>query len=216
MLGRESNPDYSLNGGPFDPWYCDTVASNCDIVTGTIAAIRWSDSITYTYAKDGLAVSAQIAEAANNPSAAGGVTEKRPFSLAARYVRGPVTVAFGHQNPTDKDDIWTTVSGNYDFDVVRLGAFYGFGKDVAAKKVQSYLWSATAPLGSGQLRATYGEVKNKDLAVNPILRKQLGLGYFYFLSKRTILYTDYVNDRRDGMAANRKKHGFDVGLRHDF
>jgi predicted porin len=71
-------------------------------------------------------------------------------------------------------------------------------------------------LGGGQLRGSYGQLKNKDVPVDGVLDKQFGLGYHYPLSRRTTVYADLVNERRDNLPDGRRKTGYDLGLRHDF
>jgi hypothetical protein len=38
----------------------------------------------------------------------------------------------------------------------------------------------------------------------------------HFVSKRTTLYADLVNERRDGMPSNRRETGYDVGIKRNF
>lgn len=215
-LGREENPAYTYSQSAADPWGTETVASNANIVQakGVInTSTRNSNSVNYAYATGGLKFGAQVAEAAGNV----GSGAERPFSVGAAYATGPVSVGFGYERPSDKDANWITVNGAYDFGMVKLGAFVGNGKNAADQKIQSYLVSATAPIGSGALRASYGELKNKELATNQKLVKQFGLGYQYFLSKRTTAYVDVVNfDKDGGLATGFKKTGYDIGLKHNF
>ena len=211
VLGREENPAYTFGQTPADPWGTDTVAANTSIINGRVGSTRYSDSVNYRFSAAGFSFGAQVAEAASN---AVGDAQKRPFSAGAAYSAGPIFVGVGFENPSDTDDRWASINGSYNLGFLKLGAFYGSGKNTAAQKVQSYLVSATAPLGGGELRASYGELKNKDLSVK--LDKQTGLGYHYFLSKRTTVYADLVNERRDNMAANLEKTGFDLGIKHNF
>ena len=69
-------------------------------------------------------------------------------------------------------------------------------------------------LGSGELRLSYGQLKNKDLDV--VADKQLGLGYHHAMSKRTTLYADLTTEKRDNLPANRQSTGWDVGIKHNF
>jgi predicted porin len=78
------------------------------------------------------------------------------------------------------------------------------------------LVTAVAPIGAGDLRLSYGQLKNHDLTSNGTLDKQLGLGYHYALSKRTTVYVDLVNEQRDGMAGNLVNTGYDLGIKHNF
>ena len=214
-LGREENPAYTLSQGVADPFGTDTVASNGSIVNGRIGTTRYSNTVNYRFAASGFTIAGQVAEAdGNTPAGTGGVAEKRPFSLGAGYAAGPLTLGFGYENPADADDAWTTVNAAYDFGAVKLGGFFGTGTNVSDQKHQSWLVSATAPIGGGQLRVSYGQLKNKDTST--IADKQLGLGYHYALSKRTTVYADVISEKRDNMPSDRESTGYDLGIKHNF
>ncbi len=221
-LGRDENPAYLLAQNPADPWGTDTVAANTTIIKGRIGSQRYNNSLNYAISMSGFSFGAQVAEADGNVpgvdsgSVTGGVATKRPYSLGLGYKAGALQLGLGYENPADADDDWTTVFAAYNFGPARLGAFFGTGTNANAQKHDAWLLSATAPIGSGELRLSYGQLKNKNVSVNPIKDKQLGLGYHYALSKRTTLYTDFTNERRDGMAANLEKNGWDFGIKHNF
>ena len=213
-LGREENPAYTLSQGVADPFGTDTVASNGSIVNGRIGTTRYSNSVNYRFASSGFTVAGQIAEMEGNAPATGGVAEDRPYTLAAGYAAGPLTLGLGYENPADADDDWTTFNAAYDFGMVKLGGFFGTGTNVVAQKHQAWLVSATAPVGAGQFRLSYGQLKNKDTST--IADKQLGVGYHYALSKRTTVYADLISEKRDNMPANRESTGYDLGIKHNF
>jgi predicted porin len=215
-FGREENPAYTFSQGVADPWGLDTVASNGSIVAGRIGSTRYSNTANYRHSIGALAFGAQIAEAAPNVSN-GASPDKRPYSVGAAYVAGPWTVGVGHENPPDRDDRWTTANVAYDFGVVKVGAFAGSGKNASAQRHRAWLVSATAPVYRGELRASVGQLKNRDLAGGAdVLDEQVALGYFYPLSKRTTLYADIVHEGRDNLPADRQSTGYDIGLKHNF
>lgn len=214
-FGREENPAYTLSQFPADPWGTDTVAGNGSIINGRIGTTRYSSTINYRLASGGLTFAGQIAEAeGNTPSAAGAVAEDRPYSLGLAYAAGPLTLGLGYENPADADDDWTTLFGGYDFGAARVGLLLGSGTNTDGGKHESWLVTLTAPLGNGQLRVGYGELKNKTLDV--VADKQFAVGYHYALSKRTTLYADVVNENRDGLPSDRESTGYDIGIRHNF
>jgi len=237
-IGREDNPAYALSQSAGDPWGTDTVAQNTTILSGRIGTNRYANSLNYRGTFGGLTVGAQIAERATsseqNPGStatppttvatgikAQQVGEDRPYSLAATYTGGPVTVGVGFENPADKDAKWTTVNAAYDLRVVKLIGLYGFGNDNADNEVRGYILGLTAPIGSGELKASYGSLESKAAigGAKTKLDRQIGLGYHYALSKRTTLYTDVVNERNDAVRAagsTLKKTGWDVGVKHNF
>jgi predicted porin len=214
VLGREENPAYTYSQGPADPWGTDTVASNANIVQAKagISAIstRYSSAVTYSYSGKGLNVGAQVAEGTANA----GSHAERPFSLGGNYSTGALTVGAGYENPSNDHDYWATLNGAYDLGVVKLGGLYGSGKNAANQKIEGYLLSAVAPVGGGSVRASYGELKNKDTSTK--LTKQAALGYQYGLSKRTTVYADVVRVGGATLVDGYKKVGYDLGIKHNF
>lgn len=215
-LGREENPAYTFGQVVADPWATDTVANNSSIINGRIGTTRYSNSINYRIVVDEFTFGAQGAEADANAPTAGGIAERRPYSLGAGWSRGAWRVGVGFENPADRDDRWATVAASYDFGMARFGAFFGNGRNVNAQKVEGWLMSVVAPVGIGEMRASYGTLKNKDVAVNDELDDQFGLGYHIALSRRTTVYGDLVHERRDGMPDGRRRTGYDLGLKHTF
>jgi predicted porin len=212
-LGRDENPAYTYSQNPADPWGLDTVASNGSIVNGRIGTSRYSNTVNYRFAMAGFTAAAQVAEAEGNTPATGTGT-KKPYSLGGSYVNGPIVIGVGYENPAAEDDYWASINGSYDFGMVKVGAFFGTGHDGSDDKRQSWLISATAPVGQGQLRASFGQLKNKDTDV--ILDRQVAVGYHYALSKRTTVYADVVHEGRDDIPDNYKKTGYDFGIKHNF
>ena len=231
-IGREDNPAYALSQSAGDPWGTDTVAQNTTILNGrSIATNRYANSLNYRGTFGGFTVGAQISERASQleqAPASGAATgikgqqvgEDRPYSLAATYTGGPVTVGVGFENPADADAKWTTVNAAYDLRVVKLIGLVGFGNDASDNKVRGFILGLTAPIGNGELKTSYGQLERKTAVtgVKAKLDKQFGLGYHYALSKRTTLYTDVVNERNDAVRANSalKKTGWDLGIKHNF
>ncbi len=212
FLGRFESSVYEIVELPADPWGADTVAANATIIRGRIANNRISNSINYRYSGGGITFGAQFAEAEDNLQ--NGTADDRPYNVAAGYAAGPIYVAIGYENPPDADDNWLAVSGSYNMGFAKLGAFFGNGRNALDQKHQAWLLSATAPVGAGEFRVSYGQLKNKTLGIKA--DKQLGLGYHYALSKRTTVYADFVSERRDNIPANFEKNGYDVGIKHNF
>jgi predicted porin len=205
-LGRDENPAYLQAQTVGDPFGTDTVATNANIVQGRIGNQRYANSVNYAYSASGLSAGVQIAES---------TVEDRPFSLGLGYRAGALHVGLGYENPSDGDDAWTSVFGSYNLGMVRLGAFFGTGTSATNQKHQSYLFSGVVPVGSsGNVLVSYGQLKNKTTSV--IADKQFGIGYHHSLSKRTTLYADITNEKRDNMQADRKKTGWDFGIKHNF
>lgn len=212
-LGREENPAYTFGQSAADPWGTDTVASNGSIVSGRIGTTRYSNAVNYRFSTGGFTAAVQFAEADGNAPASGTATE-RPYSLGAAWSSGPIVLGLGYENPADKQDHWATVNGSYHFGLVKVGAFFGSGRDGNDQKQRAWLVSAMAPIGAGELRASFGELKNRDTDV--IRDRQFALGYHYALSKRTTVYADAIHEGRDGMADGLQATGYDIGIKHNF
>ena len=215
-LGREENPAYTFGQVVADPWATDTVANNASIISGRIGSTRYSNTVNYRLTAGDFGFGIQIAEAEGNEPASGGRADKRPYSLGAGWASGPWRIGAGFENPADRDDRWATLAASYDFGWARLGGFAGSGKNAEGQTVRGWLMSAIAPLDRAELRASYGVLKNKDLPVNDELDKQFSLGYHFALSRRTTLYADLVNERRDGMPGGARRTGYDAGIKHVF
>jgi predicted porin len=228
LLGREYTPAYTLVEAVASPWGTDTVAGNAGglrkIITGgadtrapfgngttnqEVDTIRADNSVNYYFSTSGFSVGAQWAAKETTSNAT-----KNPFGLAASYSAGPVYVALGYTNPADRDDHWTTLHASYDFGIVKLGGFFGTGRQADDDKTRSWLLSATAPIGGGELRVAYGQLKDKVGGTGTVRSeaKVTALGYHYFLSKRTRIYVDVANDSKNAIS----KTGYDFGVRHDF
>jgi len=212
-LGRDYTTSFLQSQLVADPWGLDTVSANTAIVTGGIGTVRNDSTITYRLTTGGFAVGAQVAEATdaiNN-------TPNKPMNSAVSYAGGPLTIGFGHERPGSEAAAsakWTTVNAAYSLGPVTLGGFFGTGNTAADAKVRSYLVSAVATMGQGELRASFGRLQSDPAGASPrVTTAQLtSVGYHYSLSKRTTLYADVVNNSK----AATSKTGYDFGIKHNF
>lgn len=213
VFGREENPAYTLGQDAADPWGTYTVAANGSLINGRIGSTRYSNSATYSMKLDAFSFGAQMAEAEGNPNGdeAGA---KRPWSMGFGYKAGALNVGLGYENPSDPDDNWATLLASWNFGFMRLGGFYGFGRNADDEKHQAWMLSVVAPIGAGEIRASYGQLKNKDAGVKA--DDQMALGYYHRLSKRTALYATVARENRDDFPEDREKVGYDIGMRHEF
>jgi predicted porin len=220
VLGREYTTAFLQSQLVADPWGWDTVVSgtlgnglNNAITGGAIATVRNDSSLTYRIAAGGVTFGAQIAEATDQ----GGFnnTAKKPFNFAVSYAGGPLTAGFGYEKTGAEAAAaakWTTFNLAYNFGAFKLGGLIGKGNTAANNDHQSYLLTATAPLGAGEFRGSYGQLKNKT--ANVVAAKGFGLGYHYSLSKRSTLYFDLAQNKAPAITTS--KTGYDVGIKHNF
>lgn len=216
-LGREYTTSFLGSQLVADPWGWDTVVSgtpgtglNQSITGGGIARVRNDSSVTYNFAASGFSFGAQIAEATdaiNN-------FQTKPYNFAVGYAAGPFSLGLGYEVTGQEAAAkakWMTLNGSFNLGMVKLGAFYGKGTTVANASHQSYMLTAVAPMGQGELRASAGKLRNKTADIDAA--KGFALGYHYALSKRTTLYTDYVRNTGAGIT---EKTGYDFGIKHNF
>jgi len=218
-LGREYTTAFLGSQLANDPWGWDTVVSgtpgtglNAALTGGGIARVRNDSAITYNLSMAGFSFGAQYAEATDSING----FSKNPYNFSAGYAGGPFTANFGYEKTGQVGAAaaeWMTLGGTFNAGVAKVGASFGTGKTFANAKHESFMVTATAVLGQGELRASYGELTAKSAAgVKTDAAKGFGLGYHYALSKRTTLYTDYVRNT----AVATEKDGYDFGIKHNF
>lgn len=148
------------------------------------------------------------------------------FDVSAAYGQTEVAPLFGD----DKFKV-AVLGASYDLGVVKLMGYYRQSK-FADQKLAAYSLGAVAPLGLGQLKASYTRANasgtnavGTNVAANDA--DQFALGYVYNLSKRTAVYgtAAYVKNKGSAafnvnsalaLAAGQKSTGAEVGLRHAF
>ena len=233
-LGREYDGAFFHGELVGDPWGWDTVVSNYTVpVDAGTASSNFNVNRAITYNSPnigGLSASFQVAESNDNcgrsglnntafvqtaPGVSGivgtpvfGVCAKRPYSFGASYAGGPLSVGFGYNNPGNVNDKWLSLRGSYDLGVAKVWGFVGNGNNTLNQKVKSWHFAVTAPIGQAEIRAIL--FQRQDNGVKNI--QGGGLGYFYALSKRTTLYTDYAVNSKLTVS----KNAYDFGIKHAF
>jgi predicted porin len=164
----------------------------------------------------------------------GTITNKHQ-SVRGGYKSGGLNVSGTYANAYAASDKYKLLSGgaSYDFGSFKPSFIYTQAKFGARKQT---LWTAavTAPLGQGQVMASFTDAKANDAAEAVSAgsarigdAKLFAVGYVYNLSKRTALYTTAAQIKNSGAArflvngsptpaAGGKSTGVDVGIRHSF
>ena len=206
-LGREYTTAFLGSQLINDPWGYDTVSNQAGITGLGIAAVRNDSALTYNFAASGFSFGAQIAEATDTIVS----LQKKPVNFSLGYSGGPVRLNLGYEKTgvvgTASAKI-ASVGGSFNLGFVTLGASYAKGNTATNQDRKSYMVTAVAPMGQGELRAAVGQREvgtAKDI-------KMLALGYHYALSKRTTVYTDFA---RNGALATQKT-AYDFGIKHSF
>ena len=181
--------------------------------------------------------------------------DSRYVGVGLAYDNGPISVGFGYdrQNnvaPTAAAALFITktaqdlstwqLGGSYNFGVAKAAALYKEtkyedipGSDAPTAKLKTFGLGVTAPVGAGEVRASYNHHRLTGLG-DTLKADQFSLGYVHNLSKRTALYGTYAyiknkdnNGYHLGMQLNGAmagaglkdsgaQHGFQVGVRHAF
>ncbi len=171
-------------------------------------------------------------------SAGEGTGTNKGQSVRLGYKAGPLHVSGAYASTSNAADTskfkLTSIGGAYDFGIFRPSLSYTETK-FQSRKQQIVTASVTAPLGQGQLWASYTDAKANAAAETTVTgytaigdAKLFAAGYIYNLSKRTALYTTFSQLKNSGAArfavagapaatANGlKSTGYDVGIRHSF
>lgn len=212
-FGREYSPLFLYVALPADPWVFDTVAANGSLL-GAITPSRKNNTLNYSSPDmSGFRAHAQLSldEKVTNTA-----DQEYGMGVALTYSAGPIFVGFGYDRgvapagSAEESPNYMLLSGSYNFGVAKLIAAYGRGTSRLDQKHRDMHIAATAPLGVGELRVSYNQLKNTTTDVK--VSSKWGLGYHYPLSKRTTVYADVA---RDGEVANHKT-GANIGLKHNF
>jgi predicted porin len=208
VLGREYTTAFLGTQLIADPWGWDTVANQAGITgLGGIAKVRNDSAVTYNIAASGFSFGAQIAESTDTINQ----FKSKPFNFNLGYAAGPLNASFGYEKTgreaAGTEKMWS-VQASYKLGSFKPGFYYGKGTALNGADHKGMLFTATAPVGAGEFRASYGTLKANSTTVS----KRLALGYHYSMSKRTTLYVDFANDSE----AATSKSAYDVGIKHNF
>ena len=182
----------------------------------------------------------KVKDGAVNPEDEG--NEGRPSSnryngIGLKYVNGAFNAAFvasqqnyaslgGGVNP--ENGLVYSLGAGYDFGVCKVmaeGQYFDMGKDNTSAEVEKgwgTVLSVTAPVAGGKLYASAG-YKDAELTIDSDTKQKafnLGLGYTYNFSKRTMFYTaagyEEVKDEVASSSSKTKTTTVITGLVHKF
>jgi len=232
-LGRDLTPK-QLAAGDFDPWGADRnrgafdpIVMDAGYVSDPLnpqngAENRWSNALFYsTPNMGGFKADLAVATKENSEGTGGFAPVSHPYSVAATYANGPIGALAAYERNALQSAIWQ-VGGSYDFGVAKLMGTYakttkdsgvivpaGIPAGVAGLDAKAWTLGAKVPVGIGRVLAAYGEEKPDAAGSTDI--KKFAIGYEHPLSKRTFLYTDYIN-----LKTTTRVNTFDVGINHVF
>ena len=168
-------------------------------------------------------------------TSAGGASKTEGARLG--YASGAVHVSVATLNTRNTavagaTFIDTAFGGAYDFGVVKIGASHR-SYSLGSRKASDTMVAATAPLGLGYLKVSYVAANQSGTNaagtdVDAIDASLIGVGYDYYLSKRTALYTAAsrvsnkgaakftVSGGPAGILPGETSTAYEVGIRHSF
>jgi predicted porin len=199
-FGRQNSPLYVPLSGRFDAFTFATIASGLDSFQSY--DVRNDNSVFYqTPTIHGLTAQVMVSLRSQSTAPSNGIES---YHFAAEYVQGPVDFGIGYQKVAND-------AGTADFKAIFAGGSYGFGplrifgvythqsqtdgtieKDVVTTSASYFLTPAS------MVSAGYAYVHDKTQAAKNA--DQIGLMYWYFLSKRTTLYAaaSFLDNRSRG------------------
>lgn len=149
-----------------------------------------------------------------------GVAGNNVSSFNVKYANGPITVGLAHESASKKTDTLhnsTLIGGSYDFGMIKLLADYAKASQVTVNTNATHgadinesnlRMGVSVPVGAGAFKTAFTKAKNSTK-----FDRQIGLGYWYNLSKRTFVFAD-VNSTRKPAAGSTTS--VDFGINHNF
>lgn len=198
QLGRQGGP-FGVGPDP-DAFGGDYVGGRGERKAG--ADDKYNNGVVYSLPAMG-GFSAAIGVAESTPT-----DDRRATSGFVKYASGPLMVSASLAARANGDDAWG-LGATYDFGAAKLFlAVANNNGDVSAIERKTFDIGVAVPMGAGSIRAKYN---NDD--VNGVKTRNIGLGYWHDLSKRTMVYGHFGNEKTDGVDNINR---FDLGIRHDF
>ncbi|MFT4171592.1 MAG: porin [Rhodocyclaceae bacterium] len=235
-LGRQSSvADTLYGGGAFEAFGGDTIASMPNRRAKAVA--KWDNSMKYESPNFGGMFKAVTTIGLAEDS----VIRATPWGVGGQLSLGGFKADLAYQKDTidtslsgSQAAMWKTwfVTGSYDFKVAKILGGYAhsrgykwnnWGDDSQRQTV--YQVGISVPFGASTIMANIGQIEDK---ANDYKSKSshLGAGYWYNLSKRTILMAnvsyDKINKDNVGLkygaakGARENSFGTELAIRHTF
>ena len=228
--GRQYTPGFALTAG-FDPFGAGTAGQSVNLFNNDL--IRANNSVAYITPNMGgfSAVYAHaFGEQPNNSKAVSGDT------IGGNYANGPLALGVTYLTVNDiagnSGDLLknTNLGASYNFGVAKLSGEFQTTKSapsgITNTDASNWMLGVTVPMGGGvgsYLAASY--VNHNDKTTVNKDATQVGVGYYYGLSKMTKIYTAYAHiNNKNGAGftvGNASDNGvgnsaFNLGMVHDF
>lgn len=205
QMGHQKSPLDDATGSDYEVWDGDTVASSFSRIAG--GQKIWDNGVNYkTPSFGGFRINAGVS------AGEGAAKTVRGQGISLLYDVGGLSAAISAQrSPTNVQT--RGIGGSYKWKDLRVLGTWAHSTRVALTKEQTdWQVSAGYMLGAGEARVLYNESELDD-GKKPVTTRVIGAGYFYYVSKRTALYTALSDTKTDGKEA---VNAYQVGIRHLF
>lgn len=217
-LGREYTPEFWIMVKS-DPFGWDGVGQVSSLQQAGFAntqggsSVRSSNTVGYKTPSLG-GLTANVAVGLGEGAA--GANRHQAFNV--EYGAGPIYAGLGYAKlsggaPATDGNSLINLAVHYNFGIAKVIGYYARGKTNAGNDTNKTIeLAATANLGNGVLKAAWARL---DPQGNDNNVTKIGLGYNYFLSKRTNLYADFGRGT-SSVAGVTSNSAYALGLKHTF
>jgi predicted porin len=233
-LGRQYVPAFYVSLAS-DPWGYDyNVAGAAGFTRGGNGITTAYNAATYrSPALSGFTAEVQVAAGeGGSPVTQTGSQAGRNLGVSLQYTGGPLYLGAAY-NTLDQaagsvENKYWILSAAYNLGFVRPMVSYSVGTNNTnlGREAKTFIVGATAPLGGGRLKAVVARY-DAAVGINPNAgspyaafanttganTNKLGLGYEYFLSKRTSVHADIGTAKTSGFT---RSTGVEAGVKHVF
>lgn len=220
-VGRQYTPYFKTLQAE-DPFVTGMAGRATNLMSNS--GVRYDNSVVYSTPKVA-GFSANLAYSLGEVP--GNSAGSRAYGFSAAYEAGPFAARLAYHdanNATALDCAKNTLVGaDYNFGIAKASIAYAVNKGFGTLDSNDVLAGIAVPLGANRLVASY--IRKDDKSVANKDARQLGIGLFHHLSKRTDVYAAYARIlNRNGatyVVGNNTEPGsgaraFDLGLRHTF
>jgi len=235
QAGRQYVPGFTMVLAPMDPFGAGTAGQMENLTTAGVGYGNPRANNVVTYVTPTVSGFTGVAAYVFGETT-GSTSKSSGYTLAGGYGNGPLALGAsylslndtaGNSGGANKN---TNFGATYDLGMVKLRGIFQTVKmaplGVVATDASDWMLGLTAPMGGGvgsYLAASYVNHNDKRAANQDA--SQVGVGYYYGLSKRTTVYTVYAKmNRKNGNLmtvgnatdAGTGDSAFNLGVTHAF
>lgn len=223
-LGRNYGTMDVISSAAIDPFEGDGIGG-----MNALTRARINNTLTYyTPEMSGFGAQAQYI-LGEKPVGVLAANQNDGYAVGVNYNNGPIYLGAGYgvEENSNDSNIWA-VSGSYAFGPAKIALGYDQldNKIGTQPKAKNAVVAATYEIGSGVIKAAYGQTKDGVAdtfgATAPGVGntfdkiQKLSIGYQHNMSKRTSLYADVARTRYTDPGFKESVNGVGIGVTHNF